>query len=123
MPTPQRRTRPIIAVSLLAGLAAAGHAVSLDGLEGLALRAALGDGATWSAEYSALGFWRVRHGMTPGDVLALAGTPLEQYDVTGRPGLIGWRWTQHPHDTHYSVRVVLFKQGRVVEKRSHFYVD
>lgn len=115
--------RTIIRLALTLGVFTAVHAMSLDGLDGLLLRAMFGDGSEWSASYSALGFWRVRRGMTAAEVLALAGEPIDRYDIQHTPGLTGWRWTRNPHDTHYRVRVILFQNGKVVEKHAEFHVD
>jgi hypothetical protein len=79
------------------------------------------DDTQFSPTYSATGFLRVSRGMREAEVEQLAGTPLERYQV--EPGLYGWRWTRSPHDSHYRVRSVLFRDGRVVNKASEFYVD
>jgi hypothetical protein len=100
----------------------AAHAVSLDGVSGTLWSLAFEDTTEYAPQYSALGFWRVRKAMTERQVAALAGQPLERYAVAS-PALYGWRWSRSSKDGSYFVRVILFRNGRVVEKYSEFYVD
>ena len=96
------------------------HALTLDGLDGLVFKLVTPDDTQLAARYSAIGFWRVREGMTPAAVERLVGPPLEKYKVVGGTG---WRWSRSAHDSNYRVRVVIFVTGRVAEKFSEFYVD
>jgi len=118
-----RNRVPVVLIALFLSAFIAGHAISLDGIDGMLFQAAFDDGSEWAPGYSALGFWRVRRGMTPDEVLALVGEPLERYEVRDERGLTGWRWTRNPLSTHHKVRVVLFRNDRVVEKLSLFYLD
>ena len=80
------------------------------------------DDTEFSPGYSEVGFWKVEAGMSPADVVARVGAPLERYRIPDSEG-VGWRWTRSPHDSSYRVRVVIFLDGRVSEKISVFYVD
>ena len=55
----------------------------------------------------------VQRGMTKADVVRLLGEPGERTFV----------YSRRPTDASYHVRVVLFRNGRVAERISEFYVD
>jgi hypothetical protein len=82
-----------------------------------------GDDTSSAADYSALGFWSVRAGMTQQRVLECVGEPLERYPIPNKPDMMGWRWTRSPHDMDYRVRVILFRNGVVGRKISEHYFD
>jgi hypothetical protein len=81
------------------------------------------DDTEYATGYSALGFLRVRPGMTEAEVLSRVGEPLNRYAIASDPELHGWRWTRTPHDGNYSIRCVLFRHGRVVKKVAEYYLD
>lgn len=65
-------------------------------------------------------------GMTITEVERLIGPPEGTWNLAdrgGKPGEIGARWSHSPHDANYRCRVLLFRNGRVFEKHSEFYVD
>ena len=96
------------------------HCLTLDGLDGFVFKSLTPDDTQFASNYSALGFWRVRNGMTPQQVKSLAGPPLQAYPVAGG---YGWSWSRSPHDSNYRLRVVIFVAGRVFEKFNEYYVD
>jgi hypothetical protein len=118
-----RRIRLAVAVLAAIGVTASLPALLLDGWPDPLWALVLGDDTEYAPQYSALGYWRIRPGMTQDDVLRLAGAPLERYPITRAPNQEGWRWTRSPRDSSYRVRVVIFANGRVVQKVSEFYVD
>ena len=64
--------------------------------------------------------------MTATDVERLIGPPQSTWNLDGRggrAGAVGARWSYSPHDTNYRCRVILFENGRVVEKHAELYVD
>jgi hypothetical protein len=82
---------------------------------------AFGDDTEFAPGYSALGFLRVRPGMSSDEVVRCIGEPLRRYPDAG--GVERWFWTRSPHDSSYRIRGVLFTNGRVVRRESEFYVD
>jgi hypothetical protein len=80
-----------------------------------------GDDTEFASTYSPLGFWMIHRGMTSREVLRCAGEPLERYPLAS--GGEGWRWSRSPHSGNYRCRVVLFADGRVVDKHSECYID
>jgi hypothetical protein len=97
--------------------------VCFDGWPGALEPLLIGDDTDFAPSYSAYGFWRIRQGMTSREVLDLVGEPLERHRTSGEVRTEGWRWTRSPHHSSYRIRAVVFKEGRVVEKESIFYVD
>jgi hypothetical protein len=99
------------------------HMFSLDGWPWLAMPYLEADDTEFAPTYSAVGFWRVRPGMTYDEVLARAGEPLQRYPIDGHPNEEGWRWTRSPHSADFRVRLVLFLDGRVRYRFSEYYID
>ena len=99
----------------------------LEGLTGTLFHLLTAGGDTvYASGFSDGRFLLVRNGMTDAQVIALLGEPLERYrpQVGDDPSWdLGMRWSRSATDSHYSVRVVLFKKGRVADVRSEFYVD
>jgi hypothetical protein len=104
-------------------LTAAFQFTLFDGWPGDLWALEFGDDTEFASGYSAFGFWSVRPGMTTGEVTALLGPALVRFPVREQPGEEWWRWTRSPHGSSYRLREILFRQGRVVEKYSEFYVD
>ena len=101
------------------------HNYMLDGLDGWFASTVLGFGKSEDTEY-ALGysdqaFRRVRTGMTPREVIATLGPPLDKANLSG--GRETWRWSRSRRDRSYRVRAMLFFDGKVTEIRHEFYVD
>lgn len=116
-----RRRRQAIAGLVSVGLTLSLPAVLLDGWPWALMPLVWEDDTEFAAGYSPLGFLRVRTGMTPAEVTGLLGSPLEQY--TASDAKETWRWTRSPHSSSYRMRAVVFRNGRVAEKYSEFYVD
>ncbi len=116
----QWRWRRVLLVAVLIGFALpiAWQLISLDGLVGL-LFGSFDDRTEYAPQYSAIGFWFVHDGMPEAEVRELVGDPLETY--VHEPGVTAWRWTRSGNS--YRVRVVLFREGRVIRKISEFYLD
>ncbi len=117
-----RRSRLWAAALVAAGVTLSLPFVMLDGWPWELMQVAWEDDTEFAPTYSALGFSLVRVGMSPAEVVAAVGPPLERYPIR-ESGEEGWRWTRSPHDSSYRVRVVIFRNGRVSEKHSEFYVD
>jgi outer membrane protein assembly factor BamE (lipoprotein component of BamABCDE complex) len=96
-------------------------AALLDGLSGLAFTMVASDTTEYSKQYSDEGFRRVRVGMTEEQVLRDVGPPLEKFDT--KEGSSGWRYSRSCSDGNYRIRVVLFRDGRVVERIAEAYFD
>lgn len=109
---------------LLAGLTLI-HKRMLDGLDGWFASTVLGFGKDEDTEYafgySDQAFRRIKIGMTAEEVIGTLGPPLDKADLSG--GLETWRWARSRRDQSYRVRVILFKDGRVIQIRTKFYVD
>jgi hypothetical protein len=117
-----RRSRLWAAAVLAAGLTLSLPLIMLDGWPWALMRLAWEDDTQFAPGYSAVGFSLVSVGMTPAEVVAAVGPPLERYPIP-ESGEEGWRWTRSPHHSSYRVRVVVFRKGRVSEKHLEFYVD
>jgi hypothetical protein len=135
-------TRSIVVVALVLGasaisVAAQGHVerafiglergvaeYPIDGLTGLLLGLLLGEDTTYASGYSKSGFTAVKLGMSRAEVEALIGVPQKGWSLDeANPLNFGARWSYSPGDTHYRCRVLLFRDGRVAEKHTDFYVD
>ena len=81
----------------------------------------------YSAGYSERRFHAVRIGMTREDVEAIVGPPLEKVPwnaSVGSPNEEMWHYSERRDDTaNYWRRCVLFKDGKVREVISDFWVD
>lgn len=116
---------PILAAAVIATLLSPDQ-WALDGVSGVVLDLFLEDDTVYTTSYSDAGFRAVRVGMTLHDVEKLIGRPESTWsleDRGGQPGEVGARWSHSPGDTHYRVRVLLFRDGRVSRKHCEFYVD
>jgi hypothetical protein len=116
-----RRRRACVATSLAVAAIVALPFGMLDGWPWALMPLVWEDDTEFAPGYSPVGFWLVRDGMSPADVVARVGAPLQRYPLR-EPGVEGWRWTRSPHDSSYRERVVVFRDGRVAEKHSEFYV-
>jgi outer membrane protein assembly factor BamE (lipoprotein component of BamABCDE complex) len=105
---------------------------SLDGVLGNLFALVGPDDTVWADSYSGSSFRAIRPGMTRNEVYALLGPPLEvrqsnqmfDFDTARQnPGEIVECWTRTPEDSSYHVRQIVFKEDRVVDKNSEFYLD
>jgi hypothetical protein len=122
---PRQRVRWRLGTAAVAGVIMTGAlpVVLLDGWPDTLFGFVLYEDTQYSRTYTTSGFRRVRVGMTPEHVLAVAGEPLERRPIHERPGEVYWNWTRSPGSHSYRVRSVRFRNGTVVEKHSSFYVD
>lgn len=117
------------------GIMAAAHTLLLDGLGG-AVCSLLGEDTVYAAGYTGSGFRRVHRGDTPTQVLEKLGEPMERFgmkkDVSADDGWLyrlpdsnaeGWSFSRSQHSDNYRIRVVVFLEGKVVDKVAKFYVD
>ncbi|HSF14856.1 MAG TPA: hypothetical protein VLK65_04825 [Vicinamibacteria bacterium] len=81
------------------------------------------DDTEFSSGYSAMGFWQVRLGMRPEEVIARIGRPLQRDSPAGSPDLERWFYTRSPNSSHYRIRTVIFREGQVVERQAEYYLD
>jgi hypothetical protein len=95
--------------------------VPLDGWPWVLMPLLGGDDTEFASAYSPIGFWMIRRGMTPDEVVRWAGEPLEHHSTPS--GGEDWRWSRSPHSSDYRLRVVVFSGGRVEEKYAEFYFD
>jgi hypothetical protein len=100
----------------------------LEGAAGTLFHVVTGGGDTiYAGGFTDVRFLQVREGMSESQVIALLGEPLERYRPRPNDGTqtrsVGMRWSRSANDSHYSIRVVLFKDGRAVDRRSEFYLD
>ena len=115
----------ILALPVHARLMRGVRAWPIDGTEGLVLGVLLGEDTVYAPRYSDSGFRHVVLGMSRSQVEALIGAPQRKWPTdehTDHPD-VGARWSYSPGDTHFRCRVLLFRNGVVVEKHSDFYVD
>ena len=99
---------------------------SLDGWVGVAGGLTLHEDTVYAPGYSDAGFRAVRLGMTVAEVEKLIGRAERTWTLEDRGGEkseFGARWSHSAHDTNYRCRLLLFRDGRVTEKHSEFYVD
>jgi len=89
-----------------------------DGLEGAILLLTEGDHTEYATSYSEGAFRRVRMGMSPTEVEAILGRPLDEWKENDRG--VRWRWTRRGSGSKaYRMRVVTFRDGKVAD----VYVD
>jgi hypothetical protein len=97
--------------------------VLLDGWPMWLLSGVFGHDTEYAPSYSPLAFLLVRNGMAEEQVLSMVGEPLETHRSQSDSQLVVWLWTRSRNSSNYRVRVITFRQGRVVEKCSEFYLD
>jgi hypothetical protein len=117
-----RQPRLLAAYALSTVAVASLPFVFLDGWPGALLPLMLEDDTEFASGYSPLRFWLIGKGMTREEVIARLGEPLER-GALEQSGEQVWRWSRSPHDSSYRIRAVLFRDVRVVETHSEFYVD
>jgi len=96
------------------------------GTEEVVLDLLLTDDTLYAPGYTDDQFNLIEIGMTESEVLRRLGPPIDEPyhpQLEGQDWDEGMRWTRSAHDSHYKVRVVIFRAGRVAEKFAEFYVD
>lgn len=97
------------------------HISLIDGLDGMIWASLFQEDTEYAPGYTDRGWRALRIGMTQGEVTAIIGEPLQLW--TNEDASVGMRWSRSPGDTDYRCRVLQFKDGRVTEKHSEYYVD
>ncbi|MCP3062120.1 hypothetical protein LXT21_25360 [Myxococcus sp. K38C18041901] len=96
----------------------------MDGYVGELASLVFSEDTVFAPGYSAFKFWRIRQGMTEAEVEQLVGLPLETWTPRDdEPGELYWGYSHSPGDAHYRMRLVRFRDGRVHETHTEFYVD
>ena len=119
MPT-RKQMSIFVVVLVLAFSAYAIHVSLLDGIDGTLLSALLGDDTIYAEGYSDVKFRQVALGSSQEEVLSILGPPLETGVHNGESIL---RYAKSAQDSNYRVRVIVLRNGRVLDKRHEFYVD
>lgn len=96
--------------------------LALDGLGGLLAPLIVGNDTEYAPEYSHRSFMKISPGMNGTQVEEIIGPPLDKY-VVQETGETGWLYSRTPSDSSYRERAILFRDGKVVERLSGFYVD
>ena len=113
------------------------HLYLLDGLTGgLFLRMLGEDDTVYADGYSDAAYRQIRRGSTATEVRNLLGEPFETFGMIedrraddgwwyGRPesDATGWSYTITPNSSHYRKRIIVFREGHVVDKVNKIYVD
>ena len=83
------------------------------------------DDTVYAERFSDEQFEAIAGGMTEEEVLRRLGPPIDAPWTPQKPETWdrGMRWSRSGNDSHYKVRVILFREGRVTEKVAEFYVD
>lgn len=96
--------------------------LKLNGYSGLLLNVLLlTDDTKYSENYTGRKFLKVKVGMSKNEVFKLIGKPLYESEITD--GTTRLQYSESPKDTHYRIRQVYLKNGKVIERLSEFYVD
>jgi hypothetical protein len=96
-------------------------ATSLDGVRGAFFSILFADTTVYAPNYTDLGYRSIRIGETEESVLRILGEPTEHDSPDGY--VARWRYTKSKSDSHYRMRQISFKNGRVVSKEHYFLVD
>lgn len=99
--------------------------LSLDGIAGIVFPIAFPDSTIYSARWNYWGYRRVRKGMSMSDVMELLGPPIRQWNNEVENDKIETRfaYTRSSTDSHFRIRQIVFREGKVVGKFHEYYVD
>ena len=83
------------------------------------------DVTEFAPTYTEEAFDRVSPGMSKADVLELLGAPLQEQKLTPRAGYDEvWRYSRSSNGIgNFWFRIVVFKEGRVVETEGKYFVN
>ena len=105
------------------GLGGSVDRIALDGLFGWLLSLGDEDLTNFGSGYSDSAFRRITIGMTEVEVVRLCGRPL----LSSRPerdgDIIYWAYAVAKRKGNHHIREVVFRKGRVVRRKSDFWVD
>ena len=96
-------------------------ATSLDGIRGAIFSTVFHDTTVYAPNYTDAAYLRIRVGETEEDVLKILGEPFEHDSPDGY--VARWRYAKSRSDSHYRMRQISFKNGRVVSKEHYYLVD
>jgi len=98
---------------------------SADGVAGVIGPFIAPEDTVYTSQYTLDSWKRVRLGMQRTEVDSMLGPPQLTYSVDGANvgAETGARWSYSPGDTNFRCRVLLFRNGIVVEKHSEYYFD
>ncbi|HEV2804207.1 MAG TPA: hypothetical protein VGW57_04660 [Chthoniobacterales bacterium] len=81
------------------------------------------DATQFAHDYSERGFASVKKGMSKADVRHLVGEPLQIQSSDAKSHDEIWRYTRAPQDRNFWFRIVLFRNGQVVDLKGDYFVD
>jgi outer membrane protein assembly factor BamE (lipoprotein component of BamABCDE complex) len=96
-------------------------ATSLDGVSGAIISIPFHDTTVYAPNYTDAAYRRIKVGETEEDVRKMLGEPFEHDSPDGY--VARWRYAKSRSDSHYRMRQVSFKNGRVVSKEHYLLVD
>lgn len=109
------------------------NGLTLDGLDGFLWSLLSDEDTVYAPGYSDRSFRQVQIGMTAGEVLTRLGEPISRYHLTGQPlndwsrsfpiESVCWQYSCSPSDSNFRMRYVYVKNGKVVGKRTGYWVD
>lgn len=99
--------------------------LSLDGIAGIVFPIAFHDSTIYSERWDYWGYRRVRKGMSMSDVMEMLGPPIRRWNNDVENGKIETRfaYTRSSSDSHFRIRQIVFRDGKVVGKFHEYYVD
>lgn len=114
--------RSIVALLLVA---LSCEVMSLDGIAGVLIPLFFPDSTVYSEQWDYWSYRFVRNGMTVAEVTEKLGPPIEQwsYDIGNGKRETRFAYTISPSSSHYRIRQIVFRDGKVVGKFHEYYVD
>jgi len=120
------RTHPVPFWSVVFGVALVvsgfliAHYVVEDGVRGLIFPYFFEDTTVYAPQYEETAFKNIQVGANMDDVARALGSPLEKDSCDG---VVRWRYSKSNSDSHYRVRQLVFRNGKVTRKIAYYYVD
>jgi hypothetical protein len=112
------------------------HFLSPDGWGGIILKRGGWDSTEYTKGYSDSAFRRISRGMSEADVLSLIGEPMERFGMRkdasyddgwqyrpDSPDAEGWDYSRSRNSSHYRMRIVVFRSGKVFDVIAKVYID
>ena len=99
------------------------HISMLDGLDGFLLSRLFQEDTVYAEGYTDEGFRQVHIGMSETEVRQLLGDPLETYMPRQGVNRTSLQYSRSPGNTHYRIRAIFIRDGRVISKKVEFWVD
>ena len=104
------------------------HRRKIDGLSGEIYGLLLSTDTHYASNYSHQSFSKVKKGMTEKEVLSLLGEPLYRSQVPQKANQSvldydKWFYSRSPSNTHYRIRQIKFREGKVSKLIGYFWVD